>query len=63
MNTYEIAEGSKIGRGNRKLVEELPQFQFIQHKPHRLCGIVARILYYRSRVLGSIPGASRVSEK
>jgi hypothetical protein len=30
---------------------------------HRLCGLVVRVLGYKSRGLGSIPGAIRFSEK
>jgi hypothetical protein len=31
--------------------------------PGRLCGLVIRVPGYRSRILGSIPGAARVTEK
>jgi hypothetical protein len=33
------------------------------HPPDRLCGLVIRVPDYRSRGPGSIPGATRFSEK
>jgi hypothetical protein len=35
----------------------------MQKKVERLCGLVVRVPGYRSRGLGSIPGANRFSEK
>jgi hypothetical protein len=35
----------------------------MQKKVDRLCGLVVRVPGYRSRVSGSIPGATRFPEK
>jgi hypothetical protein len=52
--TWDLGTNSAIPLGPRKTTENL----------HRaLCGLVVRVPGYRSRGLGSISGATRLSEK
>jgi hypothetical protein len=37
--------------------------RILRYHSHRLCGLVVRVLGYRSRGPGSIPGVTRFSEK
>jgi hypothetical protein len=39
------------------------EFNFWKFKCDHLCGLMVRVIGYRSRGLGSIPGATRFSEK
>jgi hypothetical protein len=43
--------------------KEPPRLKLLRKVPDYLCGLVVRVPGYRSRDLGSIPGATRFSEK